>query len=213
MAHLRLTVLTDNPASWVVPWVEELREDYPELVHVHCPEDLPRGEVLLLLGCERLLTRAQLARHKSNVVIHPSALPQGRGWSPLAWQVLAGASRIPVTLFEAAESADAGEVYLVDEIDLDGSELNDEIKALQGQITLRLARAYLRGYPMSGRPQQGAATYYSRRTPADSELDPDQTIRDQFNLLRVVDNDRYPAFFRLNGTRYRLTIERDAEET
>ena len=42
---------------------------------------------------------------------------------------------------------------------------------------------------------------------SDSRLDPDDTIAQQFNLLRVVDNERYPAFFELLGRRYILKIE------
>jgi methionyl-tRNA formyltransferase len=30
--------------------------------------------------------------------VHESALPQGQGWSPMTWQILEGASPIPVTL-------------------------------------------------------------------------------------------------------------------
>ncbi len=44
------------------------------------------------------------------------------------------------------------------------------------------------------RPQQGEASYYRRRRAADSQLDPHCSLAEQFNLLRVVDNQRYPAF-------------------
>jgi methionyl-tRNA formyltransferase len=57
-------------------------------------------------------------------------------------------------------------------------------------------------------PQAGLPTYYKRRTPEDSELDPDKPLRDQFNLLRVADNDQYPAFFRHLGHKYVLKIEK-----
>ena len=43
-------------------------------------------------------------------------------------------------------------------------------------------------------------------------LDKDQGItifRDQINLLRVVDNERYPAFFEWMGQRYRILIQKD----
>jgi methionyl-tRNA formyltransferase len=38
-------------------------------------------------------------------------------------------------------------------------------------------------------------------------LDPQKSLAEQFNILRVVDNDRYPAFFEWNGRRYNLKIE------
>jgi len=64
------------------------------------------------------------------------------------------------------------------------------------------------GIVSKGKDQSGKSSFYKKRGPDDSELDPEKTIREQFNLLRIVDNKRYPAFFKLNGIRYRLTIER-----
>lgn len=50
--------------------------------------------------------------------------------------------------------------------------------------------------------------YYRRRTPEDSRLDPELPIAQQFDLLRICDPDRYPAFFELHGHRYRLRLEK-----
>ena len=57
--------------------------------------------------------------------------------------------------------------------------------------------------------QSGDESIYKRRTKYDSRLDPDKTISEQFDLLRIVDNDRYPAFFYLNGERYTLHLFKD----
>lgn len=54
--------------------------------------------------------------------------------------------------------------------------------------------------------QQGETSYWPRRTPEDSKLDPEKSLQDQFNLLRIVDNERYPAYFELNGQRYLIKI-------
>ena len=34
-----------------------------------------------------------------------------------------------------------------------------------------------------------------------------KSLDDQFNLLRTVDNNEYPAFFEINGRRYVIKIE------
>jgi methionyl-tRNA formyltransferase len=61
------------------------------------------------------------------------------------------------------------------------------------------------------KPQDDRApTYYRRRTPEDSRLDPQRSIAEQFDLLRVVDPDRFPAFFDLCGHRYVVRIEKQA---
>lgn len=129
----------------------------------------------------------------------------------MTWQVLEGCAEIPVTLFEAANAVDSGAVYLQDRIRLDGTELVDELRAKQAASTLSLCRAFVDDYPLvlqKARAQHGEESFYQRRKPQDSRLDPDKTIAEQFDLLRVVDNERYPAFFDRNGCRYLIKIEK-----
>jgi methionyl-tRNA formyltransferase len=58
------------------------------------------------------------------------------------------------------------------------------------------------------RQQEGEPTYRRKRIPADSQVDPDQSIAEIFDLLRVCDPDRYPAFFEHRGAKYALSIRR-----
>lgn len=51
-------------------------------------------------------------------------------------------------------------------------------------------------------------SYYPRRSPEDSELDSQKSIAEQFDLLRVCDPQRFPAFFKLHGHTYRVTVEK-----
>ena len=77
-----------------------------------------------------------------------------------------------------------------------------------------MCQQFVENYPdivQSGFSQTGTVTNYPRRTASDSRLDPEDTIAKQFNLLRVVDNERYPAFFDFLGRRYELRI--DAADT
>ena len=55
--------------------------------------------------------------------------------------------------------------------------------------------------------QQGEPSYYRRRTPEDSEIAPSATFEQAFDLLRVADEDRYPAFIRMRGKRYRVRLD------
>lgn len=167
------------------------------------------GDVCLLLSCGRLLSAEQLALHRHNLVVHESALPQGQGWSPMTWQILEGASSIPITLFEATAALDAGPIYLQQQIALQGYELVEEWRALQAQATLELSLSWFDRYQQvvaAAQPQYGEASHYSRRRPADSQLDPELTLAEQVNLLRVVDNQGYPAFFDWFGRRYELQV-------
>jgi len=89
--------------------------------------------------------------------------------------------------------------------------LVDELRAALTRATFHLCREFVDQYPASagnGVPQTGDPTFYPRRRSKDSELDVTEPLATQFNLLRVVDNDRYPAWFDYQGIRYLLKIER-----
>ena len=167
------------------------------------------NDLAFLLSYERRVPSELLARSEHNVVVHASALPQGKGMSPLAWQVLEGRDIIPLTLFEAVEIVDAGPIYLDDVVHFDGSELLPKMRAVLGAKIIEMCLRFVSDYPEIvelGRPQTGPESRYRVRTPEDSRLDPNQSIGSQFKLLRIVDNRRYPAFFEWNGHRYELSI-------
>lgn len=210
---MKITILTDNPNSWIIPYVEDLKKDLikdHEIHHVYATSDIVGGDVMLILSCEKILKPQYLKLHKSNVVVHPSKVPLGKGWSPLAWQIIEGSNNIPISLFEAVEAVDAGDVYIVDSIDLEGHELNDEIKHKQGLVTIRMIKKYLNQFDsILGIPQSGPESFYPRRRQKENELDVNKSIEEQFNLLRVVDNERYPAHFYLRGVKYIVKIYKD----
>lgn len=206
-----ITLLCDNPNSWIIPYVKEIAKELKELDHdvylVNHYKEIKKGELAFLLGCEKIVPKDYLVLNKHNLVVHESDLPKGKGWSPLTWQILEEKNEIPITLFEAVQEVDAGDIYLQDVISLNGTELLSEIKHKQGILTKKLVLEFVNKYPnITGRKQEGEETFYERRTPKDSELDSNKTIKEQFNLLRVVDNERYPAFFYKDGQKYILKI-------
>lgn len=215
LAPCRITLLSDQ-GSWLNASLPDLIAALWQRGHavrwIHTPAALLPGDVCLLLSCGRLLNAEQLALHRYNLVVHESALPQGQGWSPMTWQILQGASAIPITLFEAVADLDAGPIHLQQEITLQGHELVDEWRVLQARATIDLCLAWFdRHHEVveSAKVQVGKASYYPRRRPADSRLDPELSLTEQFNVLRVVDNQRYPAFFQWRGRRFILNLQSD----
>ena len=167
------------------------------------------GGVAFYLSCLKIVPSDVLARNHRNIVVHASALPHGRGFSPVVWQVLEGKNRIPVSMIDAAPEVDSGDIIMQDALELEGHELNDEIRALLGDRIVDMCAAFLASpSPPGGEPQAGEPSWYERRRASDSRLDPDKSIAEQFDLLRVVDNDRYPAFFDYRGHRYVLKIDK-----
>ena len=172
--------------------------------------NIPKGDIAIFLSCEKIISRDTMKKSKHNLVVHESDLPEGKGWSPVTWQVLEGKNKIPICLFEAVEKVDSGVIYFKDFIDLDGSELIDEIRKKQAGKTFELLDKFLEVYPnVFGKIQKGKETFYKKRKPKDSELNLQKTIEEQFNLLRTVDNERYPAFVKYKGNKYVRKITKE----
>lgn len=212
-AGLRMTLLTDR-GSFVNPLLERFVERSLDKGHrvrwVHDVTSLVRGDVCFILSFSSILSQQALAQHRHNLVVHASALPEGRGWSPMTWEILEGRSDFTLTLFEATAGVDAGVIYDQKAITLGGHELVDEWRRVQVDGIADLCERWLDRFPASAsdsREQQGEATYYGRRTPAHSAIDAQVGLAQQFDLLRVVDNDRYPAWFEFRGHQYILSIK------
>lgn len=214
MKQYSIAIVSDA-GSWFAPFAEKLRRELVARGHeVRVLPHFDRAhayEMVFLLSCSELIPAADLQRNRHNLVVHASALPAGKGWSPMTWQILEGRSHFPVTLFEAVAAVDAGPIYLQREMQFDGTELVDDLRRIMGNAIVALCTEFVDRYPAvltEARDQSGVESFYSRRRPEDSRLDLDKTLREQMNLLRVVDNERYPAFFDWKGKRYRLAITR-----
>ena len=209
---LDIDILVDTPTSWFNDWAPVLQAELEarghRVRHIHDRDALAEGDVAFLLSCVKLVPQSHLDRHRHNLVCHPSDLPAGKGHSPLAWQMLEGRDEIVFTLFEAVAAMDAGPWYDKRALRLGGWELNDDVKGAQGRLNVEMCVDFIDALPeVSGTVQQGEESIYAKRTAASSRLDPQASIASQFDLLRIVDNDRYPAFFDHRGHRYTLRID------
>jgi len=207
-----ISVVVDNE-SWILPYAMDLEHkindagDHAKLCRHY--DEITEGEVAFYLGCINITPSDIRARNNYNLVVHESDLPKGRGFAPLTWQILEGKDKVTICLLAAEDDVDAGPIYLRKELSFRGDELNREIRKVQGDATVQLCMEFLESpAPLKEKTQNGKPTYYLRRRPDDSQLDIHKTIAEQFNLLRVVDNERYPAFFKIGGVRYKITIEK-----
>lgn len=209
---LQIQILIDNLDSWIMPYASELKRKLINEGHVvsiiHKHTCVSEGDILCLLACEKIFKKLKMNKH--NLVVHESDLPKGKGWSPVTWQVLEGKNEIPVTLFEAVNDIDAGPIYGKEYIKLKGNELLPEIKHKQGLATQKLILDFVKKFPsLSGEQQIGEETFYPKRGVKDSKLDIKASIEEQFDLLRVCDNERYPAYFIHRGHKYVIKIYKE----
>jgi methionyl-tRNA formyltransferase len=208
---LEVKILCDIPDSFFLKkaksFIKFLREKRINAEFYNDYEMIKGGGILILISSQKILSEKDINRFEKCFVVHPSKLPHGKGSAALANYILNGINEIWVTIFEPNAKIDSGDIWIQDGVKLKGHELMNELREIQFNLTKRLVLELLVSYPMSNRfTQTNNSTYFKKRTPADSEISVDKTIKQQFNLLRVVDNLRYPAFFYMNGKKYILKI-------
>ena len=167
--------------------------------------ELKGGDILFLISCTQILKKER-DLYKQVFVIHESDVPNGRGWSPLAWQILEGKNEIIISLMEAGDSVDSGDVFSKETLFLDGTELNDEIHQKCAAVKIELMKKAV-SHEINRVKQEGYASYYPRRTPEDSRLSITDSLESQFDLLRICD-PRFPAFFEHRGCKYEVSIRK-----
>jgi methionyl-tRNA formyltransferase len=213
---MKITVLCSDPGHAVVPhlrrWEAGTRAAGHDVSLIHDAKELTGGDVLFLVSCSQIIAQEELARYRAALVLHAADLPKRRGWSPHVWAVVEGESRITVCLLTASDPVDTGAVWLRRSFMLEGHELLPEINAKLFSTELQLMSELLQRWgQIEPQPQRGdPGPYMKRRTPEHSRLDPYRTIAEQFDLLRVVDSERYPAFIDFRGERYVIRIEKVA---
>src|SRR5699024_3681144 len=133
---------------------------------------------------------------------------------PLTWAILEVRHEAYDCLIVATNGpVDSGHIVLRRRMHLTGYELNAVIHAIQAKTTIAICLDFVNApEPPQHAPQTVEASVQAQRRPQDSLLDPNASLSEQFNLLRVVDNDRYPAYFYMDGNKYILKIFHDDDQ-
>lgn len=215
---MKVSVLCSNPShpvnAHLMAWVERHAQDH-EIAVVRKKSELTGGDMLLLVSCGEIVTAKQRLLYGVCLVLHASDLPRGRGWSPHIWDLAAGASHISLSLLEAQDKVDSGRIWKKVRIPVPPTALWDEINHLLFTAEVQLMDFALVSYGRVLSQEQRTdvePTYYRLRTPEDSRIDPYQTLADQFDLIRVCDPHRFPAFFEFRGQRFVLKLEKLNDE-
>ncbi len=173
--------------------------------------ELSGGDILFLISCSEIVSVTDRAAYRTSLVLHASDLPHGRGWSPHIWQLIDGATEITLSLLEAEDRVDSGRIWRKLKFPVPKHALWDEINKCLFEAEVELIDFAVREFKTVSPTTQDPSiqpSYYPRRTPADSQIDPSQSIASQFDRIRVCDPNRFPAFFELHGRKYKLILEK-----
>lgn len=211
---MKIEILNTDSAHPINRYLMQLKanlEDHHSISIIRSPKEITDGDLLFLVSCSEFVDFRATERFKHALVLHASDLPKGRGWSPHIWELLHGADCITVSLLDAAAAIDTGDIYKKVTVDIPRSALWDEINDLIFVAEIQLIEfaiqnvGKLKKYPQNSNLE---ATYYPRRSPKDSEIDPNKSISEQFDLIRVCDPNRFPAHFHHRDVAYKIILEK-----
>ena len=211
---MKITILCSDMRHPINIYLQRWAEDKKN-AHDVCiarnKNELLRGDILFLVSCSEIIGLPERSQYRATLVLHASGLPRGRGWSPHIWQIIEGAKVITLSLLEAEDKVDSGKIWAQVEIPIPGDALWDEVNNLLFSSELQLLDYAIENFyeiiPME-QNQKIEPSYYPRRRPVDSEIDPNLSISSQFDLIRISDPVRFPAFFFMRGYKYKITLEK-----
>lgn len=209
---MKIAILCSDTLHPVYPrltaW-RDARADSSSITIAQRKGELDGGDILFLVSCSEIIREDDRAKFSHVFVIHASDLPRRRGWSPHIWAILEGESEIVVTLLAASDPVDSGEIYAQRRFAVSPDQLLSEINEALFVAEFDLIDWAIANFGhYQPNEQVGEPSYCLRRTPNHSRVDPDAPISSQFDILRLADPERYPAFFDLYGQRYTLTLKK-----
>tara|TARA_E500000178_G_C17013857_1_gene751872 strand:+ start:1901 stop:2563 length:663 start_codon:yes stop_codon:yes gene_type:complete len=170
-------------------------------------ENIKNQNIVFPLSYTKILPKSFLEKNDLVLIAHPSKLPNDKGFAPLQYQILKNKKKFYISLIKAVKKVDDGPIYLQNSFFLNGTELSDEIRDIQGLQFLKIIKHFLIKYPnIKSKKQNGKGNFNKRRFPKDSQLSINKTIKKQFNHLRINDNKLYPSFFFFKGQKYIIKI-------
>lgn len=211
---MRISLLCSSEShpvnQYLKKWISA-NQDIHDIELVRRTSDLSGGEILFLISCTEIVNAEDRAAYRTTLVLHASELPKGRGWSPHVWRILEGAEDITISLLEAEDKVDSGRIWKAMKVKIPKHALWDEINESLFEAELQLIDFAITHYDRVNPAVQDpliTPTYYRARTPLDSQIDPMKSIAEQFDVIRVCDPNRFPAFFDLHGQKYKIVLEK-----
>lgn len=192
----------------------KLRRFCKKIIFLNNHKNLKRNyDLNIIFSYFKVIPKKFLSLSKANIIPHESKLPNGKGMSPLTWQILENKNKIFFSLIEACSNIDNGDIYYQKKVKIEKNLIFDEIKKIQLEENLKLILKFVKFYKKKKkipirRKQSGKATYYKRRRAEDSELNINDTIKNQFNLMRLADKVNYPTFFNIYGKKFKIILSK-----
>ena len=186
----RRCFLVQKKEELTVPWLESINPEY--IFFLHWSWILPET----------------IWGHYESIIFHMTDLPYGRGGSPLQNLISRGHTDTVITALRCTGGIDDGPIYLKEPLSLNGSAEEIFLRAIP-IMTRMLTRIITE--KIIPTPQEGEVVRFTRRTPSQSNIEGRTTLKELYDLIRMLDADSYPKAF-LNSGPFHLKFSKASFE-
>jgi methionyl-tRNA formyltransferase len=159
---------------------------------------------LLCIGFPMKLSNIILRQFELCLNIHPTLLPKYRGVNSGAYVIQNSEKYAGSSVHLLTENIDQGPILMQSKIPLSKFDttksMQRKVYATEPSLVLKSIRQLEKGAQFSVQNEIDSS-FYAKRNPNDSELDPNRSLLELFNFIRSCDPEKYPAFFRMEGQR------------
>lgn len=162
-----------------------------------------RESNLLSLGFPFIVEPAVFKAHPVALNVHPTRLPQYRGPNTGAYVLINNESLSGSTVHLMEAEVDKGDIVIQSAVEIGPFDtlrsVQRKVYASEPELVLRAIALLVEGKSPIPQNEEEASVYLRKRTPEDSEVDPNRPLIDLFGEIRASDADDFPAFFYHHG--------------
>ena len=105
---------------------------------------------------------------------------------------------------------DEGDIVLQNTFKIDKTDLYKDLRKKQAKSICELINKFLKIYPNFIKKKQiGEVSYYRKRNINDNKLNLNQSLKSNFRILRLSDNEKFPSWFFYKGKKFIIKIYKE----
>ena len=168
-------------------------------------------DVIILVSYRKIIPSFFLQKVGGKVIVfHSSDLPEGKGWAPIYNTIANDKEYVVQTMCYADDKVDSGDILVKCKTKVLPHYTASMVRKLTRYMTSKLIENYIHLFKeneLIGMPQDSEKeTFFTRRTPEDSQIDIESKFIDQIPHLLALE-DEHKAFFYHKNEKFYVTVE------
>jgi len=172
-----------------------------------------KPDVLLTLGWRRIIKKEILDLVPQCINVHPAILPEYKGYHPVPYVLINNEMEHGITAHIINERMDDGYIVLIKKFPISKF---STLKSLQQKVSLVFPDFLLELFEkikndeiqLIENDSSKTKIIAPKRKPEDSEIDSSKTLDELYDYIRACDEERFPAFFYVNGEKVYIHLSR-----